>query len=205
MFAVTIDIDMQSATAYLAFRDFISSERVCVSRIFNPNNSNSNSGLFSIYDISNSLKEARTSDIVNEVSSSNDNITENAVIYKQEAKNAIKVLRNSKLAIDAAKMAFGIDISNNISTKSKAIVKDILCITHALRNIDTEDIMLTKPSEDELDFFYAFSEDRVMKLQSSFPRQQDDEVIVSFYKMGELLYMNNMPLKDLVNDLESYL
>lgn len=38
MFAVTIDIDMQSATADLAFRDFISSERVCVSRIFNPNN-----------------------------------------------------------------------------------------------------------------------------------------------------------------------
>jgi hypothetical protein len=44
-----------------------------------------------------------------------------------------------------------------------------------------------------------------MKLQSSFPRLQDDEVIVSFYKKGQLLYMNNIALNNLAKDLENYL
>ena len=196
---LTVAVDMQSATAELAFPEFVSYEMACVK--FNDHNSSSASGQFDVFDIADSLKESRTSDIVYEVSSLNDNFTENADISKQEAKIAIKVLKNSKLAIDAAKKAFGIDISHDVSAKSK----DIFCITHALRNIDTKDILLTMPAKDELNFFYAFSDDRVMKLQSSFPRQQDDEVIVSFYKMGELLYMNNMSLKSLVNDLESYL
>lgn len=196
---LTVAVDMQSATAELAFLEFVSYEMACVK--FNDHNSSSASGQFDVFDIADSLKESRTSDIVDEVSSLNDNFTENADISKQEAKIAIKVLKNSKLAIDAAKKAFGIDISHDVSAKSK----DIFCITHALRNIDTKDILLTMPAKDELNFFYAFSDDRVMKLQSSFPRQQDDEVIVSFYKMGELLYMNNMSLKSLVNDLESYL
>lgn len=196
---LTVAVDMQSATAELAFPEFVSYEMACVK--FNDYNSSSASGQFDVFDIADSLKESRTSDIVDEVSSLNDNFTENADISKQEAKIAIKVLKNSKLAIDAAKKAFGIDISHDVSAKSK----DIFCITHALRNIDTKDILLTMPAKDELNFFYAFSDDRVMKLQSSFPRQQDDEVIVSFYKMGELLYMNNMSLKSLVNDLESYL
>lgn len=196
---LTVAVDMQSATAELAFPEFVSYEMACVK--FNDHNSSSASGQFDVFDIADSLKESRTSDIVDEVSSLNDNFTENADISKQEAKIAIKVLKNSKLAIDAAKKAFGIDISHDVSAKSK----DIFCITHALRNIDTKDILLTMPAKDELNFFYAFSDDRVMKLQSSFPRQQDDEVIVSFYKMGELLYINNMSLKSLVNDLESYL
>lgn len=196
---LTVAVDMQSATAELAFPEFVSYEMTCVK--FNDHNSSSASGQFDVFDIADSLKESRTSDIVDEVSSLNDNFTENADISKQEAKIAIKVLKNSKLAIDAAKKAFGIDISHDVSAKSK----DIFCITHALRNIDTKDILITMPAKDELNFFYAFSDDRVMKLQSSFPRQQDDEVIVSFYKMGELLYMNNMSLKSLVNDLESYL
>lgn len=187
---------MQSATGGLAFSELVFYERVCVK--FNYHNSSDASGQFDIVD---SLKESRTSDIVDEVSLSNDNFTENADISKQEAKIAINVLRNSKLAIDAAKKAFGIDISRDVSAMSK----DIFCITHALRTIDTKDIMLTMPAKDELNFFYAFSDDRVMKLQSSFPRQQDDEVIVSFYKLGVLLYMNNMSLKSLVNDLENYL
>lgn len=196
---LTVSVDIQSATAELAFPEFVSYERTCVN--FNYHDSSSASGQFDAFDIADSLKESRTSDIVDEVSSSNDNFTEDADISKQEAKIAIKVLRNLKLANDAAKKAFGIDISHDVSTKSK----DIFCITHALRNIDTKDILLTMPAKDELNFFYAFSDDRVMKLQSSFPRQQEDEVIVSFYKKGVLLYMNNMSLKSLVNDLENYL
>lgn len=201
MLAATIDI--QPSAAEQAFREFISSERMSVRWVYNCNNSNSASGIFDLYSITNSLKGARTSDVVDEVSSVDDKSTENADMVKRESDIAIKVLKNSKLATDAAKKAFGIDINHEVS--ADGLAKDILCVTHALRNIDAMDLMLTKPAKDEIDFFYAFSDSRVMKLQSSFPRQQDDEVIVSFYKMGDLLYMNNMPLKNLVNDLENYL
>ncbi len=167
--------------------------------------SDSASGLFDISGITDSLKESATSPIIESAECTSDESTEDVEFTKQESILAIKVLKNRKLAIDAAKKAFGIELNLEVHSSSDTLANDIQYITHALRNVDVEDIMFTKPAQDELDFFYAFSENRVMKLQSSFPRLQDDEVIVSFYKKGQLLYMNNIALNNLAKDLENYL
>ncbi len=112
-----------------------------------------------------------------------------------------QLLSNKLLAFNAAKKAFGIDIDHDDSV----LAKDINCITNAMRNIQTIDLKIVQSDSESLDFYYAVGEQRVVQIISSFPRVQDENVTVLFYIAGECVYMNDMPLKELVNDLEEYL
>ena len=118
----------------------------------------------------------------------------NVSIYSQ-------LFSNKLLAFNAAKKTFGIDIEHD----DTVLAKDISCITNAMRNIKAFDLKIVQPDSESLDFYYAVGGQRVVQIISSFPRVQDENVTVLFYIAGECVYMNDMPLKELVNDLEEYL
>ena len=114
---------------------------------------------------------------------------------------ALRNFENKKLAIKAAKQAFDINIENDTSI----LAKNILCITNAMRNITVQKLKIIQPDSETLEFYYAIGGRRVIQISSSFPRKTNENVIVSLYADGDCVYMNDMPLKELINDLEEYL
>lgn len=124
--------------------------------------------------------------------------TQNLVENRQIA---LRNFKNKKIAIKAAKQAFDINIENDTSILSK----NILCITNAMRNITVQKLKILQPDCETLEFYYAIEGRRVIQISSSFPRKTNENVIVSLYADGDCVYMNDMPLKELINDLEKYL
>ena len=139
-------------------------------------------------------------------SSFKEDMTQDQTTVSKQARDetiqlALRNRSNRKLAFEAAQEAFNI----NLEQDDSVLAKNIICITNATRNLPIVQLKIVKSNSENLDFYYALGEKRVMQINSSFPRKQDENVIVSLYSDGECVYMNDMPLKELIDDLEKYL
>lgn len=99
---------------------------------------------------------------------------------------------------------------NNITCKlfqtleHEALVQNIVYITNAMNNIPVQKLKIIQTDYETLDFYYALEGHRVIQISSSFLSGQNENITVSLYADGECVYMNKMPLKELVHDLKEY-